>query len=142
MAIRKASAEWEGNLKSGKGTMSLGSGFFEGSYSFGSRFAEQRGTNPEELIGAALAGCFSMAFSSVLEEAGYKPERISTDAKVTLSKTDDGFKIASIDLETRGQVPGIDEEEFRRLAENAKNGCPVSKALTGVEKRVEARLSR
>ena len=142
MAVRKANAVWEGTLKQGKGMMSLGSKLFEGRYSFSSRFEEGTGTNPEELMGAALAGCFSMAFSLLLERAGYPPQRIETKVGITLEKEGEGFRIKSADLETEAQVAGIDEGKLRELAGEAGNGCPVSKALAGIEKRVQARLMR
>ena len=141
MLVRKATAVWEGGLKNGKGTMRLGSGAYEGKYTFASRFEQGLGTNPEELIGAAHAGCFSMALSLVLEQAGFKPERIDTTARVTIDKVPEGFKITAIDLETEGSVPGIDERTFREKAETAKKGCPVSVALTGVEINLRARLA-
>ena len=140
MPVRGAEAEWKGNLASGKGTMRLGSGAFEGSYSFGSRFEHGSGTNPEELIGAAHAGCFSMALSHMLSEAGHIPDVVHTTAKVHIDKVDDGFKITTIELETAGKVPGIDEKTFQEKAEAAKEGCPVSKALAGTEIRLEAEL--
>jgi osmotically inducible protein OsmC len=140
MVARRASAVWEGDLKSGKGTMTLGSGAFQGSYSFASRFESGTGTNPEELIGAAHAGCFSMALSGALAEAGYQPKRISTTANVTLKKVDGGFAITGIHLDTVAVVPGIDEETFMEHARGAKSGCPVSKALTGVEISLDAEL--
>ncbi len=140
MLIRKATAVWEGGLMKGKGTMTLGSGAFSGGYSFASRFEQEKGTNPEELIGAAHAGCFSMAFSMILEQAGFRPERISTTARVRLDKTEKGFRISSVDLETEGIVPGINETTFRDKAEEAGKACPVSMALAGVEIRVQARL--
>ncbi len=142
MPVRKAEAVWEGNLKKGKGSMKFGSGAFEGSYSFASRFEQGPGTNPEELIGAAHAGCFSMAFSGVLETAGYVPERIHTVARVHIDKAGEGFKITTIELETEGRVPGIDEKMFREKAEDAKKGCPVSVALAGVEIKLQAKLLR
>jgi osmotically inducible protein OsmC len=120
--------------------MKFGSGAFEGSYSFASRFEEGPGTNPEELIGAAHAGCFSMALSMILDMAGYAPERIHTVARVHIDKVGDGFKITTIELETEGRVPGIDEKTFKEKAEAAKKGCPVSMALTGVEIRLKASL--
>ena len=140
MPIRKAEAVWEGNLKKGKGRMKFGSGAFEGSYSFASRFEQGPGTNPEELIGAAHAGCFSMALSMILDMAGYAPERIHTVARVHIDKVGEGFKITTIELETEGKVPGIDEKTFKEKAEAAKKGCPVSMALTGVEIRLKATL--
>jgi osmotically inducible protein OsmC len=120
--------------------MKLGSGVFEGSYSFGSRFEQTPGTNPEELIGAAHAGCFSMALSMMLEQAGYKVEQIHTIARVHIDKVSEGYKITTIELDTEGRVPGIDERTFREKAEAAKKGCPVSMALTGVDIRLQARL--
>ena len=140
MVTRRASAVWEGDLKGGKGTMTLGSGAFQGNYSFASRFESGTGTNPEELIGAAHAGCFSMALSGDLAEAGYEPKRISTTAKVTLRPTDGGFAITGIHLDTVAVIPDIDEETFMEHAEGAKSACPVSKALTGVEISLDAEL--
>jgi len=142
MPARRASAVWEGDLKSGKGRVKLGSGAYEGAYSFASRFEEGTGTNPEELIGAAHAGCFSMALSAGLGKAGITPKRIQTEARVHLEKVADGFKISRIELSTVGEVPGIDEKTFREQAEGAKKECPVSKALAGVEITLEARLAR
>jgi len=128
-------------LKNGRGTMKIGAGVFEGKYSFASRFEQGAGTNPEELLGAAHAGCFSMALSLVLEQAGFKPERIDTTARVSIDKIPEGFKITTIELETEARVPGIDEDTFREKAEAAKKGCPVSMALTGVEIKLRARLA-
>jgi len=142
MPARRASAVWEGDLKSGKGRVKLGSGAYEGAYSFASRFEEGTGTNPEERIGAAHAGCFSMALSAGLGKAGITPKRIQTEARVHLEKVADGFKISRIELSTVGEVPGIDEKTFREHAEGAKKECPVSKALAGVEITLEARLAR
>jgi len=133
MVKRKANAVWEGNLKQGKGKMALGSGVFERSYSFGSRFRDEKGTNPEELIGAAHAGCFSMALANLLAQKGFSPKKIQTYANVNLEKTEMGFTIKSIDLNTEGEIPDITEADFIELAEEAKNGCPVYRALTGVE---------
>jgi osmotically inducible protein OsmC len=140
MAIRKASAVWRGNLKQGKGTVALGSGAFEGSYSFGSRFEEGPGTNPEELLGAAHAGCFSMAFAHQLAEAGFEAKSVRTTALVQLLKRDDGFAVASITLECEAEVPKIDQEKFLQLGEQAKTGCPISKALKATEIKLNARL--
>jgi osmotically inducible protein OsmC len=141
MPIRKSSAEWQGNLKQGKGRMSLGSGAFVGSYSFGSRFEESQGTNPEELIGAAHAGCFSMALSHELDQQGYKPYKIYTEASVELVKTESGFTISTITLNTSADVSGVNPETFQKIAEQAKTGCPVSRALTGVEIKLHAELT-
>jgi lipoyl-dependent peroxiredoxin len=140
MPVRSASAVWEGDLKGGKGTMRLGSGAFEGQYSFSSRFEEGTGTNPEELIGAAHAGCFSMAFSNGLATAGFTPKRVQTQAKVTFGPTDSGLRISKIELDCEANVPGIDEKTFQAQAEEAKKNCPVSKALTGVDITLNARL--
>jgi lipoyl-dependent peroxiredoxin len=140
MPVRSAKAQWEGNLPEGKGSMAFGSGAFEGQYSFSSRFEEGKGTNPEELIAAAHAGCFSMAFSNQLAKAGFTPTRVATTAKVHLVKGDAGFGITTIELETEGQVPGIDNAKFQELANAAKVGCPVSKLLTGAEIKLNAKL--
>lgn len=140
MAIRKASAVWEGSLREGKGTMRLGSGAFEGAYSFSTRFEEEPGTNPEELIGAAHAGCFSMAFSANLGRAGYTPDYVRTTADVHLEKVDGGFKITRIVLHMEARVPGLDEKTFLEQAEAAKSGCPVSQALAAVPIELDARL--
>lgn len=140
MPTRSSSAVWEGNLREGKGTMKLGSGAFEGSYSFPSRFESGTGTNPEELIGAAHAGCFSMAFANELSSAGHTPDSISTEAKVTLAQVEGGFAITGIALSCEAKVPGIDEAKFQEIAQAAKNGCPVSKVLTGTEITLDAKL--
>lgn len=140
MPQRSASAVWEGDLKSGKGTMRLGSGAYEGAYSFASRFEEGKGTNPEELIGAAHAGCFSMALSAGLGGAGFVPKSIRTEARVHLEKAADGFKISRIELQTEADIPGIDEKTFQAQAQTAKVNCPVSKALAGVQIQLQARL--
>ena len=125
---RKASAVWTGGLKDGKGTISTDSGVLSNSqYSFGTRFEEGKGTNPEELIGAAHAGCFSMALSAQLGEAGIKPERIETTATVTLDKSDGGFAITAVHLDVRAKIPGADQQAFEKAANDAKIGCPVSK---------------
>lgn len=140
MPARKAEAVWEGGLMDGKGRMKLGSGAFEGNYSFRTRFEEEKGTNPEELIGAAHAGCFSMALSAGLGKAGYKPKSIRTTATVHLEKVGEGFGITRIELRTEAIVPGIDAAAFKDYAEKAKLGCPVSKALAGCEISLEAKL--
>lgn len=140
MATRKAEAVWEGNFRDGAGTVSLGSGAFEGSYSAASRFEEGDGTNPEELLGAAHAGCFSMALSLGLQRAGYDATRIHTVAKVHLNKVENGFKVTSIDLETEATVPGIDEATFLEKAEIAKEHCPISQALAATEITLQAKL--
>ena len=133
MATRNGSAEWRGDLKGGDGDLTVGDGVFKGSYSFSSRFEEGEGTNPEELIAAAHAACFSMALSNILAEHGHSPDRVRTVAKVHLGQTDDGPTIKRIDLETEGQVPGIDQDHFAKHAEEAKSGCVVSRALAGVK---------
>ncbi len=140
MPIRKASAVWEGNLQHGQGTMKLGSGAFEGSYSFGSRFEGAPGTNPEELIAAAHAGCFSMALAHSLTLAGHMPKRIRTTARISLDKVKDGFKITSIQLDTEAEVPQTSEQIFLRIAEDAKKNCPVSQALAAIEITLQAKL--
>ena len=139
MPKRKAQARWEGSLQDGRGTMRMATGAYEGPYSFQSRFEEGDGTNPEELIAAAHAGCFSMALSGELGRAGHQPESIETEATVHLDKQEQGFAITRIALATRGRVPGIDQEEFERQAKIAKENCPVSQALA-VEISLEAAL--
>lgn len=140
MVVRRAEAEWKGNLDHGSGRMRLGSGAFEGAYSFASRFQHEPGTNPEELLGAAHAGCFSMALSHSLSEAGHIPDVIHTKAKVQIEHLGEGFKITTIELETEGVVPGIDEQTFQEQAEAVKEGCPVSQALAGVDIILQAKL--
>lgn len=137
MPIRTASAIWNGSLKEGQGRMKFGSGAFDGAYSFASRFEEGPGTNPEELLGAAQAGCFSMYLAALLAEAGHPPKAIHTHAKVHLGQ---GPRITLIELETEADVPGLDERTFQEKVENAKKNCPVSMALTGPELRVSATL--
>ncbi len=127
---RKGSAVWNGGLKDGKGTVSTASGVLNNTpYSFVTRFENEKGTNPEELIGAAHAGCFSMALSAQLNNAGLKPERIATEATVTLEKVDSGFAITAVHLHVSASVPGATAEQFNTAANNAKTGCPVSKLL-------------
>jgi osmotically inducible protein OsmC len=130
MPIRTASARWSGNFTEGSGTIRTGKGGYEGNYSAKSRFEEGEGTNPEELIGAAHAGCFSMAFSKALADAGHSPTSVETTAKVHLDKTDAGMTVTRIDLDTVGDVPGIDEAEFQKIAEGAKANCPISRLLS------------
>jgi osmotically inducible protein OsmC len=142
MPVRKAEAVWEGGLLKGKGSMKLGSGAYEGAFSFASRFENGTGTNPEELIGAAHAGCFSMALSFMLEQAGHTPRRVRSSAKVHIDKVGEGFKITAIELETEADIPGIDEKKFMEIADAAKKGCPVSQALSGTEITLKARLAR
>ncbi len=143
MATRDGSAEWRGDLKSGSGTVSVASGLFsDGNFSFSSRFEEGPGTNPEELIAAAHAGCFSMALSNILAGEGHAPDSVKTTAKVHLRNVDGNPTIAQIDLVTEGRVPGIDQEQFAGYAEQAKAGCPVSRALAGVgEITLDAKLA-
>jgi lipoyl-dependent peroxiredoxin len=142
MPTRNAEAQWEGDLKSGKGQIRLGSGAFQGAYSFQSRFESGTGTNPEELIAAAHAGCFSMALAHGLAQAGHTARRVHTTAKVHLEKTAEGFGIPQIDLVTEADVPGIDAAEFKRQAEQAKKGCPVSKVLAAANITLDARLTK
>lgn len=140
MATRKSKAEWQGGLKDGSGTMALGSGAFEGKYNFSSRFEEGVGTNPEEMIGAAHAGCFSMQLAHNIEVEGYNPESIRTEANVTLQKVEEGFAITEIYLKNESEVPDIEEEVFQDLAQAAKQNCPVSKALSATEIKLDAKL--
>ena len=140
MAARTSEAEWQGNLAEGKGTMKLGSGAYQGQYSFKSRFESGTGTNPEELIAAAHAGCFSMALSHGLSQAGHTPQRVQTTAKVHLDKAEGGFAITRIELDCEAEVPGIDEATFRQQAEAAKTNCPVSKALAATQITLNAKL--
>lgn len=140
MKERKAEAVWRGKLKDGDGTVSLGSGLFESSYSFRSRFEDGAGTNPEELIGAAHAGCFSMALANILADEGYSPQEISTEASVSLDEVEGDFRITGINLSTKASVPDIDDESFQKHAKAAKEGCPVSKALAGTDITLEANL--
>lgn len=140
MAERTAKATWNGTLKEGKGTMALGSGAFEGAFSFDTRMGDASGTNPEELIGAALAGCFTMALNAGLEKEGFAANGVKTNAKVHFGKDDKGFAISQIDLKTEADVPNIDEAKFNEIAENTKTGCPVSRALTGTKIVLDAKL--
>jgi lipoyl-dependent peroxiredoxin len=140
MPKRKAQARWEGSLQDGNGTMRMATGAYEGPYSFQSRFEEGDGTNPEELIAAAHAGCFSMALSGELGRAGHSAESVETTATVHLDKLDDGFGITRIELDTQARVPGVSDDEFQQLADAAKKGCPVSQALAAVES-IELRAS-
>ena len=138
MADRKATAIWQGDLKNGKGGMHFAD--YTGQFSFSSRFEEGTGTNPEELLGAAHAGCFSMAFSNALSKAGFVPEKVETTAKIALRNVDGGMKIVSSHLICKAQVPGISNEEFQQIAAGAKSGCPVSVALAGLEISLDAEL--
>jgi len=132
MAVRNGSAEWRGDLQSGAGTVSVGDGVFEGQYSFASRFEDGTGTNPEQLIAAAHAACFSMALANILTQDGHVPESVSTRANIQLRNVDGAPTLTRVDLETEGRVPGIDQGEFRQYADQAKQGCPVSRALAGI----------
>ena len=141
MPTREAQAEWLGNFARGKGTMSFGSGAFEGAYTAASRFEQGEGTNPEELIAAAHAGCFSMAFALALTEAGHEPESVETTARVSIEKDEDGFSITRSDLNTEVKVEGLADDEFQKIAGEAKQGCPVSRALGAIEIGLEAKLA-
>ncbi|CAG0971161.1 Peroxiredoxin OsmC [Phycisphaerales bacterium] len=140
MPARTATAEWKGNLTEGTGRIKVQSGTFEAPYDFRGRTADGKGTNPEELIGAAHAGCFTMQLSALLGKAGFTPTRLQTTAKVHLEKVETGFAIPKIELELEGSVPGIDAAAFQQHAETAKAGCPVSKALAGTQITLTARL--
>lgn len=142
MPVRSGDAEWTGSLQEGEGSLRLGRGAFEAPYSFGTRFEDEPGTNPEELIAAAHAACYSMALSGGLGRAGYTPESIRTQAQVRIEKQETGFAITSIELTTEARVPGIDDAEFQKIAAATKNGCPVSKALASVPIELVATLSR
>ena len=139
MPVRKAEAEWRGTLREGTGRIKVESGLFEGNYSFGTRFENAKGTNPEELIAAAHAGCFSMALAAGLTRAGFPPKRVHTTASVRLDKVGEGFEITKIELECDAEVPKIDEAGFHAQATAAKESCPVSKALKAVEITLKAR---
>ena len=141
MPTRSAQAEWKGNLARGSGMLSVGSGALEAPYSFASRFETGEGTNPEELIGAAHAGCFSMALALALSQDGHEPDSVRTTAQVTIEQVDGKATITHSDLSTEGKVDGLSEEEFQKYAEGAKGGCAVSRALGGVEISLEAKLA-
>lgn len=141
MPTSHAKAEWKGNLAKGQGLMELGGGGFKGRYSAASRFENGDGTNPEELIGAAHAGCFSMALSHGLSQAGHEPDYVRTKAAVKLERGDAGFSITTIGLETEAKVPGITADEFQKFAQDAKANCPVSRALAAVEITLKASLN-
>lgn len=140
MPTRKATASWKGDLQGGTGKMAFGSGAFEGAFSFRSRFENGTGTNPEELIGAAHAGCFSMALANILAQAGHTPEQVETTARVHLDPKSDGPPITKIELNTEVHVSGLDNETFQKHAQDAKTGCPVSQALAGTEIVLNAKL--
>ena len=141
MPTRKAEAEWEGNLAEGSGRLKVGSGAFEGPYSFKSRFEEgQAATNPEELLGAAHAGCFTMALTAQLSRAGIKAKRIHTEARVKLEKVGEAFSITQIELETEAEIPDVDDAAFQKYALDAKQNCPLSKALAATQISMTAKL--
>jgi len=140
MPTRTATARWEGTLKEGTGRLDLGSGAFSGAYSFNSRFEEGTGTNPEEMIAAAEAGCYTMALNNALHQAGFAPTSVETSAKVQMGRVDEQLSITRIDLVTRGDVPGIDADEFAKHAEAARAGCIISRALSAVEITLDASL--
>jgi len=140
MPTRKAEAEWEGNLAEGRGRLKVGSGAFEGPYSFKSRFEEEQATNPEELLGAAHAGCFTMALTAALARAQIKATRIHTEARVKLEKVGEAFSITQIELETEAEIPGIDDAAFQKYAQGAKENCPLSKALASTPISMTAKL--
>ncbi len=140
MRTSQSQAVWKGGLKDGRGTMRIGNGAYEGAYTYLSRFEDGAGTNPEELIAAAHAGCYSMALSADLEKAGFPPEQVQTKATIQMGKVNNRSTITSIHLETEARVPGIEKQAFQQIAEGAKMGCPVSRALAGVKISLEARL--
>ena len=140
MAERKATAEWSGTLKEGKGKVALGSGLFEGAFSFDTRMGDEPGTNPEELLGASLAGCYAMALNATLEKEGKPARSVNVEAKVFLGKDDAGFKINRIDLDARAEIDGIEDGEFQTIAENVKKGCPISRALAATQIELTATL--
>lgn len=142
MPARSSQATWEGDLKAGHGTVKLGSHAWEGPYSFASRFEDGGGTNPEELIAAAHAGCFSMALANALSQASHPPTSVKTAARVFLEKKGEAFTISRIELEAEAQVPGMDDTTFHQHAEEAKRNCPVSRALGQVPVSLVARLTR
>lgn len=140
MLVRRGTAEWKGNLKEGTGTLSAESGAASGPYSFSSRFESGDGTNPEELVAAAHAGCYSMALSNELAKAGFSPTSVNTEAAVNLELVDGGFQVTGIDLTSRASVPEIDEPRFKEIAEAARTGCPMSRLLSAVDIRLDASL--
>jgi osmotically inducible protein OsmC len=142
MAERKAKAEWNGSLKEGTGKIALGSGLFEGAFSFATRMGDEPGTNPEELLGASLAGCYSMALNATLEKEGKPARSVRAEAKVYLGKDDAGFQITRIDLEAEAEIDEIDDADFQTIAENVKKTCPISKALAAVPINLTATLVR
>lgn len=142
MPDRKATAEWKGTLREGEGQIKLASGAFEGKFSFNTRMGDEPGTNPEELVAASLAGCYSMALNATLEKQGTPARDVKSEATVHFGKDDNGFAIKSIDLETTADVPGLSDEDFQQVAENVKETCPISKALAAVTIHLNARLTK
>lgn len=132
MTVRNGSADWRGDVQTGSGKVTVGDGIFEGPFSFASRFGEGQGTNPEQLIAAAHAGCFTMALSNILSGAGHAPESLHTNARVQLRNIEGAPTLTRMDLDTEGRVPGIDAQQFQTYAEQAKATCPVSRALAGI----------
>ena len=141
MAERKATAEWNGSLMEGEGNIALGSGMFNGAFSFATRMGDEPGTNPEELLGASLAGCYSMALNATLEKSGTPAKSVKTEANVHLGKDDTGFAIRGIDLSVVAEVEELDDKAFQEIAEKVKHECPISKALTGTEITLDAKLA-
>ena len=142
MTDRKATASWNGTLTEGAGKVALGSGLFEGKFSFGTRMGDDPGTNPEELLGASLAGCYTMALNATLEKEGTPAKSVWSEAIVHFGKDDAGFAIRGIDLETRAEVDGIDDDAFMAIAEKVKQTCPISKALAAVTITLSAKLTK
>jgi len=141
MADRKANASWSGSLTEGKGTVALGSGLFEGTFSFGTRMGEEPGTNPEELLGASLAGCYTMALNATLEKSGTPASSVKSEAVVHLGKDDSGFVIKGIDLSVEAAVEGLDDGAFQEIAEKVSQACPISKALAATKITLHAKLA-
>ena len=141
MADRKATATWNGTLLEGKGTVALGSGLFEGAFSFGTRMGDDPGTNPEELLGASLAGCYAMALNATLEKSGTPAVSVKTETNVHLGKDDSGFAIRGIDLHVTADVPGLDDQAFQAIAEKVSGECPISKALAATKITLDAKLA-
>ncbi|HKP70027.1 MAG TPA: OsmC family peroxiredoxin [Pyrinomonadaceae bacterium] len=142
MAERTATAEWNGSLTEGAGKVALGSGLFEGAFSFATRMGDEPGTNPEELLGASLAGCYAMALNATLEKEGKPAKSVKTEARVFLGKDDAGFKINRIDLSANAEVDGIDDAEFQAIAEKVSKGCPISRALGATDINLSATLTK
>lgn len=143
MGERKATAEWNGSLMEGEGNISLGSGMFSGAFSFATRIGDEPGTNPEELLGASLAGCYAMALNAALEKQGTPAKNVKAEVKLSLGKDEEagGFKITRIDLATTADVPGLDTDKFATIAEDVKKTCPISKALAAADITLKATLA-